>query len=447
MLSVTYAPLDELVAHERNPKAHDVELIAGSLARFGFIDPVVIDERTGKLAAGHGRLKALQHLRDTEQPPPDGIDTGDNGAWLVPRVVGWSSANDLEAEAALIALNRTTEVGGWDGEALLALLDDLQNAPDGLAGVGYDRGDIDELRSELDAARAVSLEDDDPPPLPEVPTAALGDVWEVGPHRVVCGDATDPLALGAAVGDGPVDAVWTDPPYGIDYVEEGSRHRKIANDDLGIDALAALLRDALEPLLAVTKPGAPWYVASPSGPELLAFALVLTELKVWRQTIVWAKDRLVLARSDYHGQHESVLFGATPGADPRVDPDPDEVAAYAPDHAELLYGWTPGGAHPWWGGRKQTTVWTIPRPARSDLHPTMKPLELIGRSLLNSTLPGELVVDPFAGSGSTLVAAARVGRVGAGIELDPGYVDVIVARLEDETGEPAVRSRFLPPKE
>lgn len=446
MLEIAYTPLDDLVVHERNPKAHDVEGIAGAIRRFGFMDPVVVDERTGKLAAGHGRLAALDVYRRRaaagEQgwtEPPAGIDVrGD--VWLVPQVIGWQSASDAEAEAALVALNRWTEVGGWDDEALLDLLQDLA-ADDALAGVGYDDDDLDELRARLDAARSRDLTDDDPPPLPDEPTARPGEVWTVGPHRIVCGDATDPRVLAAALDGAVAEMVWTDPPYGVAYESKGAKvARPIRGDDLDLATLEALLRDSLGPALRQTRPGSPWYVACPAGPSLLAFATVLTELGVWRQTICWAKDRMVLSRHDYHGQHESLLYGWTPdGPPPPVEVD-EADAAYLPEHDEILYGWTPGGRHVWIGGRQQTSVWSIPRPSRSVEHPTMKPLALVGRSILNSSLPGAVVLDPFAGSGSTLVAAARTDRVGVGIELDPGYVDVVVSRLVAETGESAARA-------
>lgn len=212
-LAIEYAPLTELVAHERNPKAHDVELVARSIARFGFADPVVIDERTGKLAAGHGRLAALTRLRDDDADPPEGIEVDDAGEWLVPRVVGWRSASDSEAEAALIALNRTTEVGGWDEPALLELLEDLAALDDGLDGIGYGSEDLAELRARLD-----ELDEDiaDPPPPDPAP-------W---PHRatgdakveVIHGDAFEVLA---GLEADSIDSLVTDPPYGLEFMGKG----------------------------------------------------------------------------------------------------------------------------------------------------------------------------------------------------------------------------------
>jgi len=215
--------------------------------------------------------------------------------------------------------------------------------------------------------------------------------------------------------------VFTDPPYGVDVQERDLKQAEVrgrrkdgkgvANDNLSLEDLSILLNDALGLAYAQTKPGGAWYVCSPPGDLMIMFGTVLNTLpKVNRHSLVWVKDQFVMGRADYHYRHET-----------------------------MFYGWKEGAAHTWNSDRKQDSVWEIPRPRRSPEHPTMKPLELVERAIRNSSVKGETVLDPFGGSGTTVVAAARLGRVGRCIEVDPSYVDVIVARLEAETGETATR--------
>lgn len=448
-LAIRYVPLADVVPYDRNPKTHDVDLIVASIRRHGFIEPILICGRRDELASGHGRLKALEVLQrlhadhPDDWPVPGGIRAkGDT--WLVPKIEGWSSANDIEFDAALVILNRAGEAGGWDNDALLAILEQQAAAETGLEALGFDLGALDALRAQIEAdGPPADLTEDDgvDVALPAVPHTQLGDSWRIGEHLIVQGDSTDPAVMARMLDGRRPSTVWTDPPYGVAYISKGAKTaRPIANDDLDLPQLIALLTGALSPLRAACQPGSAWYVACPAGPALHAFTTVLLELGIWRQNIVWVKDRLVLSRHDYHGQHETLLYGWSPDGTPAPVHVEEQDAAYLADYDEIVYGWTPGGPHKWHGGRKQTSVWHIPRPSRSKEHPTMKPIELVARSLINSTVRGQLVVDPFAGSGSTLVAAARVGRVGAGIELDCGYVDVIVRRLVAETGLQAVHA-------
>lgn len=206
------------------------------------------------------------------------------------------------------------------------------------------------------------------------------------------------------------DAMWTDPPYGVSYVGKTKDALTIENDDRSSDSLEAFLRDVFALALIHTKAGGAWYVAAPAGPLHLAFASALHELGVWRQTLTWEKDQFVLGRSDYHYRHEPIF-----------------------------YGWKEGAAHTWNGGRTQDSVLEVPRPRRSAEHPTMKPVALVQRCVENSTDAGALVVDPFGGSGTTLMACEAAGRTASLIELDPKYCDVIVARWEKATDQKAER--------
>lgn len=414
--AVRTVPLDEFTPHPENPKAHDLDAIITSIRRFGFADPVVVDQRTGLTVSGHGRIEALQVMRDRGDPAPDGVE-----GWKVPTYTGWASADDDDARGMIVALNRLTETGGWDDQALAGLLDQLATVDNGLDGIGYVGDDLGELRDRLDALMPPDPTDDpddvDPTPVPD-PTAAPGDLWAVGPHRIVCGDATDPDVYDRLLDGIVAEMVWTDPPYGINYSTKNDGHPTwktrdydgIANDDLEGEDLYNLISGALGTAIGTINPGgAVWVTASPGRP-FLEVGRALADLDVWRTTIAWVKDRFVLSAADFHPRWEAIL-----------------------------YGWEPSESHRFYGDRTNDTAWEIPRPARSDDHPTMKPVELVERALLLSSRRGEGVLDPFAGSGTTLVAAARTGRVGYGIELDPRYVDVIVARLERETGETAVR--------
>jgi site-specific DNA-methyltransferase (adenine-specific) len=257
--------------------------------------------------------------------------------------------------------------------------------------------------------------EDDDFTIPDKPESVPGEVYELGPHRLVCGDSSDVNILDLATNGEKAACVWTDPPYGIAVVggfralspEERKRlgGKTIENDSLDLDGLRDFLRETLGATLTFTEPGAAWYVCAPHGPIGLAFSDVMTELGVWKHSLVWVKDSLVMGRSDYHYRHEPIY-----------------------------YGWTPGGPHNWYSDRKQTTVIEIPRPRRNAEHPTMKPLELVGQLLRNSTKRDDLVLDPFGGSGSTLIAADALGRRAAIVELDPGYCDVIRRRYENASG-------------
>lgn len=404
-----YLPLDGIVRAARNPKAHDSQGIRRSLVRFGFTSPLLLDERTGRLVAGHGRLDVLIVLREQGDPPPSGVRVGADGEWLAPVMRGWSSRDDAHANAYLIADNRLTELGGWDSPLLLEVLADASAIDGLLEATGFTAADLERLIAEA-GPEALAEPDDVPDVMDDGPwTCEVGDVWALGPHRLVVGDITDAERWEALMaGDGPIGAVWTDPPYGVSYV--GGTGMTVANDDLTGENLRDLLRGSLGPALARCAPGAPWWVAAPAGRQFIDFAVVLgRDLQVWQQMLVWIKDQFVLSRSDFHGRHEY-----------------------------LFYGWAPGAPGPVLPGDAQS-VWMVPRPKRSEEHPTMKPVELITRALEQGTVRGALVADPFGGSGSTLIGCHLTGRVGRVAELLPKYADVICRRYQRMTGVLPVR--------
>lgn len=234
-----------------------------------------------------------------------------------------------------------------------------------------------------------------------------GDVWLLGTHRVVCGDSADPSIVKQVIGEHPVSWMWTDPPYGVEYTGGTVEQLTIRNDHP--DKIQQLLRSVFSTVNEVLQEGSPIYIAHPSGAHALPFIREFQEVG-WHlhQELIWVKDQMAIGRSDYHYQHEPIL-----------------------------YGWK-GQKRTWVAGRDQTSIFELPRPKKSPDHPSMKPVKLIEQLLQNSSLRGSTGLDPFAGSGSTLIAAERLGRVCVAIELEPRYVDVIVRRWQEFTGSNAI---------
>lgn len=501
---IDYQRLDDVLVAARNPKLHADAAIRSSIERFGYVEPIVIDERTGRLVAGHGRLAQLRELRSKAGKtgrgrggPPDGVSVDADGAWYVPVVRGWKSADDAEAEAYLNASNRLVELGGWDAAVLVESLTALEQIDPELVRIaGFVEADLAAAVADLErlansAPPAGGGSAHDAPPLGP-PISAPGELYELGPHRLLCGDATDPAVLARVMAGDRAACLWTDPPYGVDYTGKTRRALKLAGDREP-DAAIALFADMLEAIRQAKPliPGAAFYVAHPDGPLSADFRALLLEAPFrYRQTLVWAKDALVLGHSDHHYRHEPVAFGTVgseeelvelhlaagiPDLTPAVDllvaagADPaivDELArarivlqgllGYPLRHAAIGYGVLAGGgkrgrgAGGWQGSNGETTLFEVPRPKASLLHPTMKPIDLVARQLGNSTRRGQLVLDPFAGSGTTLLAAAVLGRHARVVELDPAYVDVICRRWTHVTGQPAIldgKARKFPPLE
>lgn len=389
-------PIGNLSPYPGNPRRDDVAAIVESLRVNGQYRPVVANRRNGQVLAGNHTLLAARQLGWPEL------------------AVSWVDVDDDAAVRIVAVDNRASDLAGYDDAELVALLGSL---PD-LAGTGYDDDALADLLAGLPAGDAVGLTDvDDAPDRPDVAVSRPGDLWLLGEHRLVVGDATRADVWAALLPDGEtVDAVWTDPPYGVDYVGKTADELTISGDSRDQDTLGGLLTGVFTLALERCEPGAAWYVAAPAGPATLAFASVLAELGVWRQTLVWVKDRFVLGHSDYHYRHELLYMGyGPPGAGRRGR----------------------GGAG-WYGPNNADTVLEVPRPARSAEHPTMKPVELVTMCLDNSTVAGQLVADPFAGSGSTLIACHHTGRIGRLVERDRRYADVVCRRWQRHTGVPPV---------
>lgn len=387
-------PVDSLVPYARNSRTHSEEQIvqiAASIREFGFTNPVLIDEQGG-IVAGHGRVMAAVRL----------------GMPAVPclRLRGLTEA---QRRAYVIADNQIAMNAGWD-EAMLRLeLAELQEADFNLDLLGFDPGRLDELLAD-DSEETEGLTDpDDVPEPPAQPVTRPGDIWLLGKHRVMCGDSTSVDHVTRLTQGKSVDMWLTDPPYNVAY--EGGTNEKLTmkNDDMGDKQFRQFLRDAYIAADMVMRPGAVFYVwhADSEGYNFRGAAIDAG----WnvRQCLIWKKSSLVLGRQDYQGQHEP-----------------------------CLYGWKDGAGHLWASDRKQTTILEFDKPSRNGAHPTMKPVALFEYQMLNNTSVGDRVMDSFGGSGTTLIAAEKNGRVALLMELDPRYCDVIVERWQEFTGKAAV---------
>lgn len=388
-LAALAAPIDKLDLLPGNPRRGDVDAVAKSLAAFGQRKPIVA-RRDGTVIAGNHTLQAARQL-----------------GWPKIAVV-WVDDDDTTAKAFALADNRTAELGTYDDQLLADLIAEVHNAdPDLLIASGWSDEATKQLLDALAVNDPTPTIHGDPDDVPESAPAKTipGDVWLLGPHRLVCGDSTAPTDVDKLMAGGKADMVWTDPPYGVSYVGKTADALTIDNDDLDAVQLESFLRLALSEALNACRPGAAWFVAAPAGPLFLPFAKVLNDLKVWRQTLVWLKSVLVMGRSDYHYRHESIF-----------------------------YGWKPGAAHTEPPDRKGDTIWEFDKPQRNAEHPTMKPVALIERAIINHTKHNDVVLDLFGGSGSTLIAAHQTGRIARLMELDPKYCDVICKRWQQATG-------------
>lgn len=392
MPEYTQLAVDDLHTFTGNPRRGDVSQIAVSLTKHGQYRPIVVNRgsqtgRSNEVLAGNHTLMAARSL---------GWDTID---------VGIVDVDEDTARSIVAADNRLADLGEYDTSDLYQLLSSIED----LGGTGYGLEDL--LAMERDLFPPEPLTDpDDVPPAPESPVSRPGQLWSLGEHRLLVGSATDLEGVRVLCGDVQPDCVWTDPPYGVDYVGKTKAALRIQNDVTG--GLFELLKAAFDVVAAVARPGAPVYVAH-ADTERTTFesAMESAGLQV-RQNLVWVKNMMALGRSDYQYRHEPILYGFAPGGEGRLG----------------------RGGERWFGDNKSTTVFEVDKPARNAEHPTMKPVALIEAMLANSLRPGGVVLDPFSGSGSTLIAAhGRQSRC-FGVELDPRYADVILRRFEEHTG-------------
>jgi DNA modification methylase len=395
-LQVVTWPVERLIPFVRNARTHSdeqVAQIAASIAEFGWANPILAGA-DGIIIAGHARLLAARKLGMTEVP-----------------VIVLDHLSETQRRALVIADNRLALNAGWDEEMLRVELEALREDDFNLELLGFADDEIEALLADPDETVAGNTDDDAVPEAPETAVTVPGDVWILGNHRLLCGDATQLEAVEKVLAGGLADIVFTDPPYNVNYGAtmkdklRGKGHRKIANDNLGAE-FAQFLRDACTNILAVTK-GAIYICMSSS--ELHTLQQVFREAGGhWSTFVIWAKNTFTMGRSDYQRQYEPIL-----------------------------YGWKEGTNHYWCGARDEGDVWFVKKPIVNVLHPTMKPVELIERAIRNSSKSRDTVLDPFGGSGSTLIACEKAGRQARLVELEPKYCDVTVRRFQEFSGKPA----------
>lgn len=391
-MNIEKIDISVLIPYARNARTHSDEQIAqiaGSIKEFGFNNPVLIDKDNGVIA-GHGRLAAARKLGLKEVP-----------------CIRLEHLTETQRKAYILADNRIALNSGWEAELLNLELSELLDGGVNLESLGFDADEIDALLNKIEPTEGLT-DEDATPEVPEEPITKPGDVWILGKHRLMCGDSTSIQALEALCQNQAVDMWLTDPPYNVAYEGKTKDALKIQNDSMDDEQFRQFLRDSYVAADAVMKPGAVFYIwhADSEGYNFRGAA----QDAGWkvRQCLIWKKQTMVMGRQDYHWKHEP-----------------------------CLYGWKDGAGHLWAADRKQTTILEFDRPSRNAEHPTMKPVALFEYQMLNNTKGGDIVLDSFGGSGTTLIAAEKNGRVARLMELDPKYCDVIVKRWQDFTGKQA----------
>ena len=432
--------IDKLVPYARNSRTHSpeqIKQIQASIREFGFVNPVLIDGKFN-IIAGHGRVLAAK---------AEGLEE-------VPCVLV-EHLTEAQKKAYILADNKLALNAGWDTEMLKIEIEELKELDFDIGLIGFDGDEIDLLFKQEEEVEEDDFDVDQA--LGEIvePITKRGDVWQLGRHRLMCGDATIQTDIDKLMGGQLADMTFTDPPYNVDYAGGTKEKLKIQNDSMEDSEFYYFLYDAYVSMFNAVKAGGAIYVCH-ADTEGINFRKAMKDAG-WelKQCIIWVKNALVMGRQDHHWQHEPIL-----------------------------YGWKPGEAHRWYGGRKQTTVikaedgvfinktetgfqltfnnghqkvvldvpeyeikevlsdditttWHIDKPLRNGEHPTMKPIKLCARAIENSSKSGDIVVDFFGGSGSTLIACEQTSRTCYMSELDEKYCDVIVKRYEEYTGQKA----------
>ncbi len=398
--------VDELIPYNKNARMHSdaqVAQIAASITEFGFTNPVLVDGEKG-IIAGHGRLMAAKRLNLKKVP-----------------VVILDHLTDTQKKAYIIADNKLAENASWNEELLASELADLKEDDFDLDLIGFEDQELERIFSSL-YDKEEDSESEKVPDVEENPISESGDIWILGNHKLICGDACEVATYQNLLGSELADMLFTDPPYNVNYTgiakniatakinkntekNPSFKKREILNDDLGKD-FAKFLFDFCTNALAVTK-GACYICMSSSELHTLHKAFTSAGGR-WSTFIIWAKNHFALGRADYQRQYEPIL-----------------------------YGWKQNNDRFWCGDRSQGDVWFYNKPNVNDLHPTMKPVELCKRAILNSSKTDDIVLDCFGGSGSTLIACEQTNRRCRMIELDKTYVDVTIKRWQNLTNQEA----------
>lgn len=382
IMEIKIVSINKIKPYEKNPRKNDdaVDAVASSIKEFGWQQPIVVDSG-GTIIVGHTRYKAAKKLKLEEVP-----------------IVVADKLTKEQVNAYRLADNKSGELACWDDNLLDQELNNILDID--MSQFGFSLDD--------DLAEEDVIDDDYEEDTPIVPNSKLGQIYQLGRHRLMCGDSTNPEDVEKLMNNQLADLLITDPPYNVAYEGKQDSKMTIKNDSQDEDEFYKFLLAAFSNAKAVMKAGASFYVWYASA-EAINFnkALKDAELSV-RQELIWAKNQMVIGRQDYQWQHEP-----------------------------CLYGWAEGGSHSWYSDRKQTTILKFDKPQRSDLHPTMKPIPLFDYQIKNSSKSGDIVLDLFGGSGTTLMACEQDGRNAYLMEFDPRYVDVIIDRWEQFTGEKA----------
>lgn len=382
-------PISKLVPYVNNARTHSPEQVMklrSSLREFGFINPIIIDRDYG-IIAGHGRLLAAKEEGITEVP-----------------CVFVDYLTEAQKKAYILADNRMAMDAGWDEELLRVEIEALQGEAFDVSLTGFDEKELADLFKDGNDSDA---EDDDYDLSAALEKAAFvkrGDIWTVGRHRLMCGDATSAEDVAALMDGRKANLILTDPPYGVSF--KSSSGLTIQNDSMKDEEFYHFLLDSFKNMADHLEKGGAAYVFH-ADTEGLNFRRAFIDAGFHLAgCCIWVKDSLVLGRSDYQWQHEPVL-----------------------------YGFMQNGKHPWYSDRKQTTIWNFAKPKRNANHPTSKPLDLLGYPIGNSTQENAIVIDTFGGSGSTLMACEQMNRTCCTMELDEKYASVILRRYVDDTGD------------
>jgi DNA modification methylase len=386
-------PLEKLIPYGRNPRTHSeaqVAQIAASVAEFGFNNPILVDTQAG-IIAGHGRLLAARKLQLEHIP-----------------VIVLDHLSETQKRAYILADNQLALNAGWDEELLRMELAALQDEDFNVDLIGFEDEELARLLSAQDAAEGLT-DEDSVPELLQTPVSEVGDLWILGSHQLLVGDATDHAAVAKLMAGATADLVFTDPPYNVDYEGYTEERLKIKGDRMSDADFRQFLESGFRSCRTAVKPGSSLYVChSSSWQREFQNALEVAGFEV-RCQIIWAKNTFAWGFGRYKFQHEP-----------------------------LFYTHVAGEKDPWYGDKSQSTLWQENKPTANRIHPTAKPVELVERALLNSSKAGDMVVDLFGGSGSTLIASERRRRKARLMEIDPKYADCIVRRYQEYTGKEAV---------
>lgn len=390
--TLIYVEIDRLIPYANNARTHSseqIKLIQSSLREFGFINPVIIDKNFG-IIAGHGRVIAAQKEGITKIP-----------------CVKVEYLTEAQKKAYILADNRLAELSEWDEELLKIEIEELEGLDFDVDLLGFDLEDFQ--ISDSTEEKSEATEDDYEEPVPNAPKAKTGDIYLLGNHRLMCGDSTNFDDVCKLMNGTLADMLITDPPYNVNYHGGTAQQLTIKNDSMEDAQFRAFLSDAFKCADEVMKPGSVFYIWHADS-EGFNFRAACKDIG-WtvRQCLIWKKSSLVLGRQDYQWQHEP-----------------------------CLYGWKSGASHLWASDRKQTTILEFEKPKRNDVHPTMKPVKLFDYQICNNTKQKDVVLDLFGGSGTSIIACEQNQRICYTMELDPGYVDVIIDRWEKLTGEKAI---------